>query len=613
MKLRHILLLSLLIVSGLTTFASSVHLSVQSARGRREIGVGDLFYISYEVADIDAEPERPTSVPGAKVMYFERTGQSSRFSSINGKTSQSVSYTYTLTLRAQSEGQFSFGPVSVGGVKSNAVSYTIGASAASNTPATPQNGSSQPQAQSQSGQEGPRFIGKGNGNLFLKADVSRSTAYEQEALVYTVKLYTTYDAIKFIGATAAPKFEGFVVEESKDISTSLEYETYNGKTYATAIIARYIIFPQMQGQLKVLGNTYTVSVDEREYYQDPFWGSMSVPKSLQLNVTPNDLTINVKGLPQPVPANFSGGVGQFKIASELPSQNFLSNQAASVVYTVTGTGNLKYVKLPDLNALYPPQLEVYSPTPEVNATVGRSNVSGSARFDYSFMPLEPGSFTIPSVELVFFNPQSGKYETSVARGYNIIVGRGKGSEKSQTRGNLSFRQELKNVGDDLSFTHTPYVYKWGYWLWYILPVLILAGIAIYYRAYLKANSDILAVRSRKASKMARMRLRKAERCMRRKETDKFYDEMLAAIWGYLGDKLKMPLSELNRQNVSETLSGRSIPEDQIEALIGLIDDCEFAKYAPTSVKADMNSVYERGMAVINSLEGAFKQQKSDKK
>ncbi|MDE6299867.1 MAG: BatD family protein, partial [Muribaculaceae bacterium] len=376
------------------------------------------------------------------------------------------------------------------------------------------NGNSQAPSQNPAGQEGPRFIGKGNGNLFLKADVSRSTAYEQEALVYTVKLYTTYDAIKFIGATAAPKFEGFVVEESKDISTSLEYETYNGKTYATAIIARYIIFPQMQGQLKVLGNTYTVSVDEREYYQDPFWGSMSVPKSLQLNVTPNDLTINVKGLPQPVPANFSGGVGQFKIASELPSQNFLSNQAASVVYTVTGTGNLKYVKLPDLNALYPPQLEVYSPTPEVNATVGRSNVSGSARFDYSFMPLEPGSFTIPSVELVFFNPQSGKYETSVARGYNIIVGKGKGSEKSQTRGNLSFRPELKKVGDNLAFSHTPYVYKWGYWLWFILPVLILAGVATYYRAYLKANADILAVRSRKASKMARMRLRKAERCMR---------------------------------------------------------------------------------------------------
>ena len=127
------------------------------------------------------------------------------------------------------------------------------------------------------------------------------------------------------------------------------------KTYATAVIARYIIFPQMEGQLKVLGNTYTVSVDERVLSR-PVLGSMSVAKPLQLNVKPNDLTVNVKSLPKPVPANFSGGVGQFKITSTLPAQNLMSNQAASIVYAVTGTGNLKYVKLPDLNALYPAEL-----------------------------------------------------------------------------------------------------------------------------------------------------------------------------------------------------------------------------------------------------------------
>ncbi|MDE6444245.1 MAG: BatD family protein [Muribaculaceae bacterium] len=613
-RLRHILLTTLVLLCGISASAASVHLSVQSVRGKRDIGVGDLFYISYEVNDIEEAPDRPTNVPGAKIMYFERTGQSSRFTSVNGKTSQSYSFTYTLTLKAVKEGQFTYGPVTIGGVKSNSVNYSIGAQAAAAQPSAPDQSSGQSSSRdAQNSSEGPRFIGKGDGNLFLKADVSKSTAYEQEALVYTVKLYTTYDAIKFIGATAAPKFEGFVVEESKDISTSLEYETYNGKTYATAIIARYIIFPQMQGQLKVLGNTYTVSVDEREYYHDPFWGNMSVPKPLQLNVTPNDLSINVKALPSPVPSNFSGGVGQFKITSELPSQNFLSNQAASVVYTVTGTGNLKYVKLPDLNALYPAQLEVYSPTPEVTANVGRTNVSGTAKFDYSFMPLEPGTFTIPSVDLVYFNPQSGRYETSTARGYTVNVGKGKGSEKSQTRGMLAFHPQLMKVGSDLSFHHTPYVKKFGYWLLYIIPVLILLGTSVYYRAYLKANADLLAVKSRKASKVARMRLRKAAICMKKRETDKFYDEMLAAIWGYLGDKLRIPMSELNRQNVSEKLTAEGMDAARIEGLIALIDECEFAKYAPASTKADMQPVYDKGAEVINGLEEAFKQIKQEKK
>lgn len=602
-RIRHITLLFLLLLSGISAYAGSVRLTVESGRGRREIGVGDLFYIYYEVSDLNATPEKPASVPGAKVMYFDRTGQSSRFSSVNGKTTQSFSYTYTLTLRAQKEGQYTFGPITVGGVKSNAVTYSIGSAAApAQTPGTP---SQDPQDRHNSA-DGPKFIGKGDGNLFLKADISRSTAYEQEALVYTVKLYTTYDAIKFIGATAAPKFEGFVVEESKDVSTSLNYETYQGKTYATAVIARYIIFPQMEGELKVVGNKYTVSVDEREYYHDPFWGSMSVAKPLQLNVTPNDLTVNVKGLPKPIPADFSGGVGQFQISSNLPSQNFMSNQAASIVYTVSGTGNLKYVKLPDLNALYPAELEVYSPTPEVEANVGKTNVSGTARFDYSFMPLEAGSFTIPSVELVYFNPQSGKYEKSVAKGYTINVGKGQGSERSQKKGKLAFNQELLPAGGELSVSHTPYVERFLYWLFYIIPVLLLLGAAAYYRAYLKANADFLAVKSRKASKMARMRLKKAATCMKKKEVDKFYDEMLAALWGYLGDKLKMPMSELNRQNVSETLAGRGIPEQEITELINLIDDCEFAKYAPAATKADMQPVYDRGVNTINDLESAFK-------
>ena len=604
---RNILLLTLLLFAVGDAFSASVRLSVQNGRGRREIGVGDLFYISYEVSNTDATPEKPASVGGAKVMYFDRTGQSSSFTTVNGKTTQSFTYIYTLTLRAQKEGSYTFGPISVGGATSNTVSYSIGQA---NTPQTP--GGNPPAASGRHDSSGgPKFIGKGDGNLFLKADVSRSSAYEQEALVYTVKLYTTYDAIKFIGATSAPKFEGFVVEESKDVSTSLNYETYNGKTYATAVIARYLIFPQMQGSLKVLGNTYTVSVDEREYYHDPIFGNMSVARPLQLNVTPNDLTVNVKALPSPQPANFSGGVGKFSISSTLPNQTFLSNQAASVVYTVSGTGNLKYVKLPDLNALYPPQLEVYSPTPEVNATVGKNNVSGTARFDYSFMPLEAGSFTIPPVELVYFNPETEKYETATAKGYTINVGKGKGSEKSQTKGMMTFRSGLKPVKvSELSFSHTPYVKKIGYWLFYIAPVLLLLGAVIYYRAYLKANADMLAVKSRKASKMARKRLRKAQACMSKNDSAHFYDEMLSAMWGYVGDKLKLPMSELNRQNVCVRLEERGIATDATESLINLIDECEYAKYAPSAAKDNMKHVYDEGVEVINKLEDSFKKQKT---
>lgn len=608
MKRIGILALLMLLLTGIG-WGASVRLSQSPGRGKRTVEVGDMFYIYMEVQDIDARPEVPKSVPGAKVMYFERTGQSSSFSSVNGRTTQSFSYTYTITLRATKEGSFSYGPVTVGGVRSNKVSYHIGAQGAqgSQAPSGAVPGNSRAGADS----DKPKFIGKGDGNLFLRASVSKSSAYEQEALVYTVKLYTTYDAIKFIGASAAPKFDGFVVEESKAISSQLNYETYNGKTYATAVIARYIIFPQMTGSLKVSGNTYTVAVDQREYYHDPFFGSMSYSTPLQLNVTPNDLSVNVKPLPVPKPADFSGGVGKFSITSSLKSSEFKTNQAAAIVYTVSGSGNLKYVQLPDLQSIYPPQIEIYTPTTKQNISAGSSNVSGNVTFDYTFMPLEEGNVTIPEVKLVYFNPETQKYETSVARGYTVNVGKGKSSARSQSRKTVRFNPELLRVNPDkLSVRHVPVIRSFPYWLCFILPVVILAVALIVYKRYVSMHADIAALNSRRADKLARRRLKRAHDALRKGDVENFYTELLKALWGYLGDKLKMPTSELMRDNIRQVLAEKGIPESVVEDLISLIDEAEFAKYSSAGGKEGMDAAYSHAIDTINSLEESFKTSKT---
>ncbi len=600
----------MILLSVLPSMAASVKLYESPARGKRTIEVGDMFYIYIEVSDVDGRPEIPSNIGGAKVMYFDHTGQSSRMSNVNGHVTQSTSNTWTVTLRAQKEGTYTLGPISVGGVKSNQLKYTIGKAQGGNSGSSGMTGDASDPRRQDSNSDKPKFIGKGDGNLFMKATVTESNVYEQQALVYTVKLYTTYDAIKFIGATAAPKFDGFVVEESKAISNSLDYETLNGKTYATAVIARYIIFPQMTGQLKVVGNTYTVSVDQREYYHDPFWGNMAVSSPLQLNVSPNDLTINVKPLPSPKPADFSGGVGKFTIASQLKTNTFKTNQAASIEYIVTGTGNLKYIQLPDLSTLYPPQLEVYTPKTEVKANVGAANVSGSVSFDYSFMPLEEGDFRIPAVSLVYFNPESGKYETSTSKEYNITVGKGKSSGKSQTNTRLKFNSDLLEVNlNGLSNDHKPIIYGFAYWLFYIIPFAALFVAVIAYRRYIKSHADMVALNSKRANKLARRRLRKASAAMKSGNVDLFYDELLIAMWGYLGDKLKMPTSELMRDNIKVVLESKDIPQDNIVNLLDILDRCEFAKYSPESGKAGMSEMYDSAIDAINQLEKSFKSAK----
>lgn len=603
-----------IMLSSLLTATAGVQLRVQSGSRSGVIGVGDKFHIVYTLTNMQADAQPPSSVPGAKLLYFAMTGQSSSFTSVNGKTSQSVAYTYTATLKAEKTGSFSFGPVTIDGQKSNQVSYKIvSAEEAAKLSGVPQANSARSQASSGSKidpyssashsqtPDDPKFIGKGNDKLFLRASLNKTSAYEQEALVYTVKLYSTYSPIKFIGATSAPKFDGFVIEESNDVSRSLTYEEYQGHQYATAVIARYIIFPQQSGKLTIKGNTYTVSTDEREYYQDPYYSTLAVRKPVQLNVTPNDLVINVKDLPSPKPADFSGGVGNFKITSSLESSSLKTNQAGALTYTITGSGNLKYIHMPDLSLLFPKQLEVYSPEVDVKANANGSTLSGSVKYDYSFMPLEVGSYDIPSVTLCFFNPATGKYERSVASGYAVSVGKGKESAKSQTKSTLAFDKELLPVGKLVSI-HTPYISRFSYWLAYILPTLLLIGFAWYYRQLLARRSDVEGLRARRAAKMATRRLKAAAVAMRAGDTTAFYRETLKALWGYLSDKLKMPTSELNRQNVGERLSALGVDDQVVTDLLGLIDDCEFAQYASSQSEKSMKEVYDGAVGIINKLE-----------
>lgn len=598
-RVKNILVILISLFCFIVADAAKVSMQVEMPRGKRGIGVGDTFWISVKLTDIDSKLSQPSNVPGAKLVYFSQTGRSSQSTIVNGNFSHTTSVTYTMTLKAEKEGNFKFGPLTVDGIKSNTVSYSIGKKDTSLSQSGGQSSSSQDD------QNGPKFIGKGDDKLFLRANVSKTSAFEQEALVYTIKLYSSYAGVKFAGATSAPTFDGFVIEESKINTIQMDYETYNGKTYATAEIARYIIFPQTTGDLKVLGNTYTISVNSQEYYKDPDWGHLTINRPVNLNVKPNDLIVKVKPLPSPRPANFSGGVGEFEIKSELQNSKLKTNHAASIVYSISGSGNLKYLKLPDLNNIFPSQLEVYSPSVKENISVNSNNTVGDISFDYSFMPLEEGEYAIPSVELVYFNPSTGKYETKQAKGYNVEVTKGEVSSKSQKKDRLVYNTKLEDVGVNKSSTKL-IVDSLSYWLWYIVPILLLIIAISIYRRRINDLADIDLLKSKKANKVARKRLKKAEICLRAKDVDKFYDEILSAMWGYIGDKLRIPISDLNRENVRQKLGDAGVNSEDLDSLISLIDECEFAKYSSSLGQISMDNVYMHACDVINKLDNSIK-------
>lgn len=573
------------------TVGAAVNVRVITPGGGSRVAAGEKFNIEAKFSGNASHTDLPDP-PGCRVLYRSEDSYI-----VNGESSGSVA----LTLLAVSPGSYSYSAI-VGGKKVS-VKYQITAGSghganASAASSAPVNAS----AANHDINDTPKFIGKGNERMFLRASISKNSVYEQEALVYTIKLYTTYKYIKFLGATAAPKFDGFVVEEDKISSMQQSFEMYNGKAYATAVVARYVIFPQKPGTLSIKGNTYTVSADAFEYYEDPYFRNMAVKRPVQLNLTPNDLLVNVRALPSPRPADFSGGVGVFSISASLPSQSYKTNQISNVIYKVSGSGNIKYVKIPDLHSVYPSELEVFTPETTVDSRVAGSNVEGTATFSYTFMPMETGDFTLPPVKLVYFDPSKGEYVTVQSRGFNIQVEKGSGSEKSQTA--KRFDSKLAGI-DELSSEPAPWIYSFVYWLAYIIPTLIFIVVTASIFHYRVSRSDMENFRSRRAARFAARRLKKAADCMRRKDRSAFYDEILLALWGFLGDKLKMPTSELSRPNIAEVLTAHGISQEMVERTITMLDECEFAKYAPSASSSDMKTVYDKTADLIFSLNSDF--------
>lgn len=579
--------------------ASSVKIISDAYDGKVE--VEETFHITVEATNCAGSIDISKMPPGVKVVYHT-TNQMTKTSVINGKSETSHTTRLIMTCKGLTPGKYSFGPVAVDGIKSNSISYQI-------VPSSGNSSSKKSAAGQQPGYDpnsGPLFIGKGNEEMYLKAFVNKTNAYEQEAIEYTVKLYTTYGDIKFLGAAAAPKFDGFVVEESSEVSNSFSFEDVGGKTFKTAVIARYIIFPQKAGSLKVSGNTYTVSTDARQYYHDPYFQTITVKQPVQLNVTPNDVVIEVKPLPMPVPGNFIGGVGKFSISSTMPSTLLQTNTAASIKFTVQGSGNIKYVKLPDLADYLPSSFEIYSPKVSVDANPEKSTVTGSVEFDYSIIPRETGNFHIPDLAFSYFDPSDGSYKTLHTRSYDVSVGMGKSSVKSQQA--LSFNPDLLPEGKISKKVGRPYVNSLLYWLWYVVPVLIFFLSFVGYRRHIKLRDDMVTFRSRNANKMALKRLAKAAQAIKDHKEELFYDVMLAALWGYLADKLKIPTSDLNRNNVGEEFKKHGVKESTFQPIINLIDECEYAKYTPVSRDSNMRQIYDDAVESLSKVENEYNEE-----
>ena len=568
----------------------------------RQVIEGNKFNVTFVLSNGEGSNFTPPEVSGAKLIYGPSVSHSYSSSWVNGKSSSSSSEEYTMIYKATGTGKCQIGAASivVGGKRyaTKALTIDILPSGSSQPSQQPQRtpGAPTPYSDPMTQSADKEVSGK---DLFVRIEMSKPRVYEQQAVVCTIKLYTKYQVSQFI-PTIQPSFDGFLIEEIPMQPSLNKVETLDGQQYMVAILKKCILYPQQSGDLTITSGNYDVSVVQFDTFKSIF-GTISKPVEKDLKVTSNKATIHILPLPEPKPASFTGAVGKFDVRTDLkPETGFKTYSAATYRYTIIGTGNIKYIKAPEIK--FPEQFDVYDPKNDVHVNDAAGDMSGKVVMDYTFIPQYAGEFEIPASEFSYFDPETGKYETITVPARHLSVAKAEGQPSNHYRMKNMDIRPIKSGDLGLKKSHGYIVDNWTYWLWFLLPLLAPLALIAYYRKQLKERADVRRMRSKRASKVAQRRLKAARGFAVRQDRNGFYAEMLNALWGYMSDKLSIPVSELSKDNINVELEQYGIDEQLRRESIELIDKCEFAQYAPELASGDMNAVLDEAAGIIDRLE-----------
>ena len=575
--------------------------------------MGETFRLSYTVNTHSVRNFRVGNIVDFDVLSGPNQSSSSSTSIINGVRTSSKTITYTCILRPKREGTFTIpaATVTAEGKQMTSKELTVKVLPPDQRAAQSQQSGTQGRgaATSQTGQIS-------NDDLFIVATVNKKKVYEQEAILLTYKIYTTVNLTNVSGKM--PDLKGFHTQEVEMPKGNREFELehYKGRNYRTIVWSQYVLFPQQSGQLEIPSITFEGTVAQRVQNYDPFeafFNGGSSYVNVQKEIRTPKLTIDVSPLPSGKPASYYGGVGSFNISSTVSTTELKENEAVTLKLVISGTGNMKLIKTPEVK--FPADFEVYDPKVDNKFSLKAGGLSGNKVIEYLAIPRHGGNYTIPPVEFSYFDVKSGSYKTLTTPEYTLNVAKGSGTSGSAPVGYVS-KEELRLLGQDIRYIrlgeahyHAKGKYFYGtmdYWLWYIIPFAAFVIILVVYRKQAVENANMAKVKTKKASKVATRRLKVAKQKMQQKDKAGFYDEVLKALWGYLGDKLSMPVSELSKDNIAAKLAECQVSEELIKECASLISDCEFARYAPSLSGYADEKVYDKVATLMNRLENAIK-------
>ena len=547
------------------------------------------------------------------LLWGPQQGRSTSVQIINGKTTKSVQTTYTYVLRPVKTGKFAI-PQAKAKVKgkeivSEPVTVEVVASGTGSSAGSQAQSSSQGQAaqRQQSGQISDE-------DIFLRVSLSRSNVVVGEPLTATIKLYQRVNIAGFEGVNF-PTFNGFWSQET-EAPSNIEFtrETYDGQIYNSALLRKFVLIPQHQGSITIDPAELVCLVQIRVSSPGTsiFDGFFDDYRTIRKKVVSNPLTVNVQPLPAGAPASFGGGVGQLRMSASLSSDSLKTHEAASLLVTVSGTGNVSLLEAPKVS--FPPDMEVYDT--KVSEKVDKGGISGSKMYEYPFIPRSHGDFVIEPIKYSYYDVNSKKYVTLETEPLNIYVAKGNESESTGVVVAGNVPKDVRNLASDIRFINTksPLLHPKGSFFvgsglfWFFVVLIAVAFAATYFamRKYAARRADVAGTRNRKATKMALKRLQLAGTFLKQNLYTAFYEELHKALLGFVSDKLNVPSAELSKERISEALAESGVASSYIESFIGILDACEFARYSPDAGHEAMTAHYNAAVDVISSIDSNMK-------
>ena len=583
-----------------------------TASAPQQVAVGQQFRLTYTVNSHDVSGFRIGQIPqdAFEILMGPSTSTQSSFSMVNGKTTQSSTITYTYILSALKNGSFTIpaATINVSGeqVKSNALKIEVSGTAQQQGGG----GGRSRGGNSQQTETRPQGTPISGSDLFIKVSASKKRVVEQEPVLLTYKVYTLVSLTQLEGKM--PDLKGFHTQEIPlPQEKSFKVEQYNGRNYKTVTWSQYVMFPQMTGKLEVPPLTFNGVVVQQNRYVDPFeaffnGGSSYVEVKKQIQAP--GVQIEVDPLPAR-PDGFSGGVGHFTMKAEMGQTQLKANDPLTLKVTISGTGNLKLIKQPIVK--FPKDFDTYDPKTTDKTRLTTNGIDGSIIYEYLAVPRHQGQFDIPPVEFIYYDTQSKQYVTLRSEPFHLDVAKGEGGDSRVI--DFTEQEDIQMLANDIRHIHlkaqssnlNSQIFFGSTTYWIALAVMFIAFVSliVIFRKRAIENADVVGHASKRAGKVATKRLKKAARLMKENKPGEFYDETLRALWGYVGDKLNIPVEQLSRDNITDRLTSRGIDDATIAPFLEAIDECEFVRYAPGDPQGNMNKVYEQALKGITTLNG----------